>query len=99
MESVATLARPRCLVFRIVPCCFLQPKIHQTRSSPMIKADWRNSSGGLSVVFVLTALTTPMIFAAPTQAADYDAGAIHITQPWARATPKGASSGTAYMTI
>ena len=40
-----------------------------------------------------------MIFAAPTQAADYDAGSIHITAPWARATPKGASSGAAYMTI
>jgi hypothetical protein len=34
-----------------------------------------------------------------TQAADYDIGPIHIAQPWARATPKGASSGAAYMTI
>ena len=33
------------------------------------------------------------------QAADYDIGSIHITEPWARATPKGASSGAAYMTI
>jgi periplasmic copper chaperone A len=32
-------------------------------------------------------------------AADYDVGSIHISQPWARATPKGASSGAAYMTI
>jgi periplasmic copper chaperone A len=32
-------------------------------------------------------------------AADYNAGPIHITQPWARATPKGASSAAAYMTI
>jgi periplasmic copper chaperone A len=64
----------------------------------MVKADWKNISRGLSPVFVLTALT-PMIFAAPTQAADYDAGSIHITAPWARATPKGASSGAAYMTI
>jgi copper(I)-binding protein len=63
----------------------------------MIKADWKNRSTGLSVVILLTA--PPMIFAAPTQAADYDAGSIHITQPWARATPKGASSGAAYMTI
>jgi copper(I)-binding protein len=65
----------------------------------MIKADWKNRSTGLSVVILLTALTTPMIFAAPTQAADYDAGSIHITQTWTRATPKGASSGAAYMTI
>ena len=35
----------------------------------------------------------------PAQAADYDIGSIHITQSWARATPKGASSGAAYVTI
>ena len=33
------------------------------------------------------------------QAADYDVGSIHISQPWSRATPKGASSGAGYMTI
>src|SRR6202451_500810 len=33
------------------------------------------------------------------QAADYNVGPIQITAPWARATPKGASSGAAYMTI
>jgi len=32
-------------------------------------------------------------------AADYDVGAIHISQPWARATPKGASTAGAYMTV
>ena len=64
----------------------------------MEKADWKNISGGLSVAFVLTALT-PMIFAAPLRAADYDAGSIHVTSPWARATPKGASSGAVYLTI
>ena len=32
---------------------------------------------------------------APAQAADYDVGSIHVTQPWARATPKGASAGAA----
>ncbi len=35
----------------------------------------------------------------PVQAADYDVGSIHITAPWARATPKGASSGAAYLTV
>jgi len=33
------------------------------------------------------------------QAADYDVGSIHISQPWSRATPKGASAGASYMTI
>jgi copper(I)-binding protein len=32
-------------------------------------------------------------------AADYDLGMIHISQPWSRATPKGAASGAGYMTI
>src|ERR1700683_294700 len=35
----------------------------------------------------------------PAQAKDYDVGSIHIAQPWARATPKGASTAAAYMTI
>jgi periplasmic copper chaperone A len=33
------------------------------------------------------------------QGADYDVGSIHIAQPWARATPKGASTAAGYMTI
>ncbi len=33
------------------------------------------------------------------QAADYDVGPMHIAQPWARATPKGASSGAGYLTV
>ncbi len=37
--------------------------------------------------------------AASAQAADYDVGKIHIAEPWARATPKGASTGAGYMTI
>lgn len=32
-------------------------------------------------------------------AGDYDVGSVHIAQLWARATPKGASVGAAYMTI
>ncbi len=40
------------------------------------------------------------LFAAgTTHAADYDVGAIHVAQPWARATPKGASSAAGYMTV
>ena len=58
--------------------------------------DWKNiycaSAAGLAVAL-------PQISTAPAQAADYDVGSIHITAPWARATPKGASSGAAYITI
>jgi len=32
-------------------------------------------------------------------AGDYDVGSIHISQPWSRATPKGAASGAGYMTL
>ncbi len=32
-------------------------------------------------------------------AADYKVGSLDITQPWARATPKGASTGAAYLTV
>jgi copper(I)-binding protein len=38
--------------------------------------------------------------ASPAAAAgDYDVGSIHISQPWSRATPKGALSGAGYMTL
>jgi len=39
------------------------------------------------------------LLAFPAMAADYDVGSIHITQPWSRATPKGAKTGAGYMTI
>jgi hypothetical protein len=45
------------------------------------------------------ALASAQLSAPAAQAADYDVGPIHITQPWARATPKGAKSGAGYMTI
>lgn len=35
----------------------------------------------------------------PATAADYDVGSLHISQPWARATPKDAANGAGYMTI
>jgi copper(I)-binding protein len=37
--------------------------------------------------------------AMPAHAAKYDVGSIRIEQPWARATPKGATTGAGYMTI
>ena len=44
-------------------------------------------------------LAAQMAGAQLARAADYDVGSIHISQPWSRATPKGASSGAGYMTI
>ena len=35
----------------------------------------------------------------PAHATDYDVGSIHITQPWSRATPKGATTAAGFMTI
>jgi periplasmic copper chaperone A len=57
-----------------------------------------SKSIGRGIAGVL-ALTVVQLLALPAQAKDYDIGSIHITQPWARATPKGASSAAAYMTI
>jgi periplasmic copper chaperone A len=56
----------------------------------------KNVRYGLAVAIALAAL--PLV-AAGAEAADYDVGSIHISQPWARATPKGASAGAGYMTV
>lgn len=48
----------------------------------------------LAVSFII-ALLLPN----PAAAVEYELGALQITQPWARATPKGAASGAAYMTV
>lgn len=58
--------------------------------------DWKSFSHGLGAV---VALATVPLLVVNAHAADYDIGAIHISQPWARATPKGASAGAGYMTI
>ena len=39
------------------------------------------------------------LLASPTLAADYTAGSLKISAPWARATPKGAQVGGGFMTI
>ena len=62
----------------------------------MKRINWKNIANACTTFL---ALTLTQISTTPAQAADYDIGSIHITQPWARATPKGASSGAAYMTI
>jgi periplasmic copper chaperone A len=46
----------------------------------------------------LAAAATALV-AGSANAADYDLGSIHIAQPWARATPKGAANGAGYLTI
>ena len=58
--------------------------------------DWKNIYCASAAVF---AVALAQISATPVQAADYDVGSIHISAPWARATPKGASAGAAYVTI
>ena len=51
------------------------------------------------VLAPILGLALAQLAAAPAQAKDFDIGSIHISDPWARATPKGASSAAAYMTI
>jgi periplasmic copper chaperone A len=58
----------------------------------------RSAAVGLAIVTIqFTAAATAMTPAAA--ADDYDVGAIHISQPWSRATAKGATAGAGYMTI
>jgi copper(I)-binding protein len=66
------------------------------REKPMTDSMRKYVRGGLTAAFALAALP---LAAAGAQAADYDAGSIHIAQPWVRATPKGASSGAGYLTV
>lgn len=47
----------------------------------------------------LLALSSAQILAGHATAADYKLGSLQISQPWARATPKGADSGAAYLTV
>jgi periplasmic copper chaperone A len=50
-------------------------------------------------LFAASAAAALLVLSPAAQAADYDVGSIHISQPWSRATPKGASAGASYMTI
>ena len=60
-----------------------------------------NFTGRMSQCSAAAILTLGLaqISASAARAADYDVGSIHISQPWARATPKGAASAAAYMTV
>jgi hypothetical protein len=55
-----------------------------------------------AVLYVLRAalvLVSAALAATSGRASDYRVGPMVVAQPWARATPKGASTGAAYMTI
>jgi periplasmic copper chaperone A len=58
------------------------------------------SRGAAATIALFAApLVVVQLTAIPALAADYDVGPMHISQPWARATPKGADNGAGYMTI
>jgi hypothetical protein len=61
---------------------------------PTLFAKFRHSAAALLVFAGGAAL-----LAGPAAAADYKIGSLDVTQPWARATPKGASTAAAYMTV
>jgi len=67
----------------------------------MINFAWKSPLRylGAAFVFMTVQLLLTQVAAIPALAADYDVGSIHITQPWARATPKGAAAGAGYLTI
>ena len=54
----------------------------------------------LSKILVITIALMPALMAATlTNARNFKLGALEISQPWARATPKGAETGAGYLTI
>ena len=57
---------------------------------------FRTTLRGTAALFALSLL---QLSVSRVHAEDYKVGPIQITQPWARATPKGASAGAAYMTV
>ena len=55
---------------------------------------------GAALTLIMSPFAVGIMAAAPALAAgDYEIGSIHISQPWSRATPKGATAGAGYMTI
>ncbi|HUZ32359.1 MAG TPA: copper chaperone PCu(A)C [Xanthobacteraceae bacterium] len=56
---------------------------------------WKKAREVMQACLILGLAQFPLL----AEAADYHVGSILITQPWARATPKGASTGAAYLTI
>jgi periplasmic copper chaperone A len=66
-----------------------------------MKLDCKSISSAFTAMIAAFAaqLVLAPLAAMPARAADYDVGSIHISDPWARATPKGAVAGAGYMTI
>jgi hypothetical protein len=58
--------------------------------------NWRGLARGAAVAFALSITQIPW---SPAMAASYTVGSIRISEPWARATPKGAADGAGYMTV
>jgi len=56
-------------------------------------------TGAANALAITALLTGTTSLVSPAAAGDYDVGSIHISQPWSRATPKGATSGAGYMTL
>lgn len=65
-----------------------------TRSVPKPPLCGRAAALAITAVLAGGPVTSPAA-----AAGDYDLGSIHISQPWSRATPKGAASGAGYMTL
>jgi copper(I)-binding protein len=90
-EAIFILGHSRCCLVVKAAYVFSPP----ARSGVMttIASKYCRSLGAAVAVLI------GQLWAAQVQAADYDVGPIHISQPWARATPKGAKSGAGHMTI
>jgi periplasmic copper chaperone A len=66
---------------------------------PAELASWSKSMKFLTLLATaLAAMALPLLINAA-HANDYTLGTIEISQPWARATPKGAETGAGYLTI
>jgi copper(I)-binding protein len=67
----------------------------------ILKALQSDPAGALAIPALLAgaAALYPALASPAAAAGDYDVGSIHISQPWSRATPKGATSGAGYMTL
>jgi copper(I)-binding protein len=80
---------------RAIPTTFNGTQ-QEMREKPMSESMRKYIRGGLAAAFAMAALP---LASASAQTADYDVGSIHITQPWTRATPQGASSAAGYLTV
>jgi hypothetical protein len=68
--------------------------IMRRRSLTTVARSYVGRGLGAALAILLGQLSAPQA-----KAGDYDVGSIHIADTWARATPKGASSGAGYMTV